>query len=86
MTYDSHNFKALILISLRCKNKLCDLLLRHPSRVLKCQLGTTDFVLEEIDVLAELADGIQGSVMEETKATHLGKMTNVVATRKFNSV
>ena len=45
----------------------------HPGRVLKGQLSTANLVLEQVDVLPELTDGIQWGIVEETQTTHLGR-------------
>lgn len=47
------------------------LLFGHPGSVLKSQLSTADLLLTQVDVLPELGDGVQGSVVLETQTADL---------------
>lgn len=47
------------------------LLLGHPCCVLKGQLGAANLLLAQVNVLPELSDGVQGSVVLETQAANL---------------
>ena len=54
-------------------------LLAHPRPVFERQCSRSDLVLEEVDVFAELGDGVERRVQLEAEATHLRRRTTVHA-------
>ncbi len=61
------------------------LLFGHPGCVLKRQLGATNLLLAQVDVFAELSNGIQGGVMLKAEPADLWEKTTGTLNKEIYS-
>ena len=79
---DNHKYYTSKSSSMRSEKTSEFLLFRHPCTVFEGEIGTTDFLLEEVNVLAELCDGVHRHIVLERDATDLSGEQQYHATRK----